>query len=92
MILEVYGKQNCKLCQSAKKKLNHLLGKWELLDNISIDFMDMETEYGAAESDFYDVFEIPSVLLRSEDERVIARWDGCAPPSDDLRERLGVPA
>ena len=90
MILEVYGRQDCKLCESTKKKLGHFLAKWECQDNVYVTFMDMETEHGAAEGDFYDVFEIPSVLLKDEAEHIFARWDGCAPPSEELRQKLCV--
>jgi hypothetical protein len=48
----------------------------------------METVDGAAEGDFYDVFEIPSVLLKGEEDRVVARWDGTPPPSGELEQRL----
>jgi len=87
MIIEVYGKQGCGLCESAKKKINHVLSKLALQDNVTLVFQDMETVDGAAEGDFHDVFDIPSVLLK-DDDTVVARWDGQAPPSDQLRARL----
>ena len=49
--------------------------------------MDMESEFGAAEADFFDVFGIPTVLLfenKSNKSEVVARWDGKAPPSEEL--------
>jgi len=88
MIIEIYGKQNCKLCESAKKKVSHFLEKWGMKDNVKIVFQDMETEDGAAEGDFFDVFDIPSVLLKSDSDVVIDRWNGMAPPSADLQSRL----
>ncbi len=88
MIIEVYGKQECKLCQSAKRKLSHFLSKWEVEDRVDVVFQDMETEHGAAEGDFFDVFDIPSVLLKKDTDHVVARWDGHAPPSSELRQRL----
>ena len=90
MVIEVYGKKDCTLCESAKKKLAMLLKKWELQDSVEVDFMDMETEYGAAEGDFHDVFDIPSVLLKGADDRVLGRWDGKPPSSDELGEKLAV--
>ncbi len=88
MILEIYGKQDCQLCESAKKKIAHFLRKWDMSDAVPIIFQDMETEAGAAEGDFFDVFEIPSVLLKSDADNVMGRWDGQAPPSDELQQRL----
>jgi len=88
MIIEIYGKQNCSLCQSAKTKIGLFLRKWQVQDGVEVVFRDMETVEGAAEGDFFDVFEIPSVLLKQDADRVLARWDGKAPPSEELRRRL----
>ena len=33
MIIEVYGKQGCELCKSAKKKLSVMLDRWSLDDD-----------------------------------------------------------
>lgn len=90
MIIEIYGKQECKLCESAKKKVTHFLSKWEMQEQVDLVFQDMETEDGAAEGDFFDIFEIPSVLLKEDADRVVARWDGQAPPSNELRRRLSA--
>mgnify|MGYP005670884695 CR=1 FL=1 len=88
MIIEIYGKQDCSLCESAKKKLSLLLKKWNLDGTVPIVFRDMETEEGAAEGDFHDVFDIPSVLLKEDGDVVVARWDGKPPTSQELRRRL----
>jgi hypothetical protein len=90
MIIEIYGKQDCELCESAKKKVSHFLSKWQLSDSVQLVFWDMETERGAAEGDFFDVFEIPAVLLKQDANSVLARWDGQAPPSDELQRRLSA--
>ena len=88
MIIEIYGKPGCKLCQSAKKKVDHFLQKWDAACHVQVVFHDMETPEGAAEGDFFDVYEIPSVLLKADRNSVVARWDGQAPPSEELQQRL----
>ena len=89
MIIEVYGKQGCGLCKSAEKKINHMIDKWDVGETVEIVFQDIETLDGAVESDFHDVFEIPSVLIKSKaTQDVMARWDGQAPPTDELRGHL----
>ena len=88
MIIEIYGKQSCSLCQSAKKKIGLLLDKWDMTAQVDVVFQDMETVDGAAEGDFFDVFHVPSVLLKPDADSVLARWDGEAPPSDELHRRL----
>jgi hypothetical protein len=90
MIIEIYGKQNCELCESAKKKVAHFLEKWDMKERVQVVFHDMETVEGASEGDFFDVFEIPSVLLKDGPDNVLARWDGQAPPSDELQSRLSA--
>ena len=90
MKIEIFGKQDCKLCESAKKKVAHFLEKWDQAANVQVVFHDVETIEGAAEGDYFDVFEIPSVLLKKDRDSVVARWDGQAPPSHELQQRLGA--
>ncbi|MHC4789698.1 MAG: hypothetical protein ACYS8K_10925 [Planctomycetota bacterium] len=90
MILEIFGKQDCQLCESAKRKVDHCLTKWQMKDAVRVVFQDIETEGGAAEGDFFDVFQIPSVLLKRDGDSVMARWDGQAPRSEELRRRLSA--
>ncbi len=90
MVIEIYGKRNCSRCEGAKRKVTHFLDKWGVAHMVEVVFRDMDTVDGAAEGDFYDVFEIPSVLLRPRNgsHTVLARWDGAAPPARELHERL----
>ncbi len=90
MIIEIYGKRGCPLCESAKKKIAHFLEQWGQAEKVQVVFHDTETIEGAAESDFFDVFDIPSVLLKDQNNEVLARWDGQAPPSDELQRRLSA--
>jgi len=85
MRIFVYGKNGCDLCKSAQTKVRHFLDKWGVSASVEVLFMDMETEFGAAEGDFYDVFEIPSVLVMTDDGRLAGRWDGQAPASEELK-------
>lgn len=85
MEIHIYGKEGCKLCKSATKKLQVLLNRWDMESEHEIIFMDMETEYGAAEGDFFDVFDIPTVLVMEGESTVRARWDAQpSPPGDEL--------
>lgn len=90
MTIHVYGKQNCDLCDSAKKKIKHFLDRWGVEDEVEVAFMDMEGDFhAAAEGDFFDVFEIPTVMVMQDEWKVKARWDGEAPPSGELKKALG---
>ena len=75
MRVEIFGKQGCDLCKSAIRKLTHLVEQWNIAAEVPINFVDVETEDGAARGDFYDVFDIPTVLLLKDEQQVLARWD-----------------
>ena len=94
MIIEVYGKQECTLCGSTRRKIEHFLSKWAFGRQVQLVFLDMDTEHGAAEADFFEVFEVPTVLLkeRESDAEVLARWDQKPPPSDELKTHLRASA
>ncbi|MFP4176081.1 MAG: hypothetical protein ACOCTQ_02120 [Planctomycetota bacterium] len=89
MTVHIYGKQGCELCKSAKKKVNHFLQRWGVDEEVEVAFMDMATDHhAAAEGDYFDVFEIPTVMVMRDESSVHARWDGGAPPSDELQAAL----
>jgi len=92
MRIEVYGRQSCTLCQSAKRKIQYLLRRWNVEATVQTVFIDMDTEAGAAEADFFDVFNIPTVLFLNDTGSVIVRWDGKAPPSDELQALVDADA
>ena len=91
MRIQVYGKKECNLCKSAQTKVCHFLDRWGISGTVEVVFVDMETEFGAAEGDFFDVFEMPSVLVMTDDGQVVGRWDGAAPPSEGLKAVLLPP-
>ena len=93
--LSLYGKQGCAKCQAARKKLGFFLDKWGYNGRIEFVYWDMETEDGLTEASFNDVFDtIPTVVVE-ERGRGVARWDGRAPESNELRlcidSALGAP-
>ena len=89
MTIHVYGKQGCKLCKSAQKKIFHFLDKWGVEEHVEVRFMDVEgDEDAAAEGDFFDVFDVPTVLVMKDEWQVLGRWNGGAPPSEELKGLL----
>ena len=89
MKFEVYGKQNCAKCKSAKEKLQHLVRKADVEASVAMAFVDMDSIEGMAEGAFNDVSDIPTVILRSDAGEALARWDGHAPPSLEIQAYLG---
>lgn len=88
MRFEVFGKPNCAMCKSTKDKLTHLLTKDQAADAIGLSFVDMNSIQGRAEGAFYDVRHVPTTLLWSDDEEPLARWEGCIPPSAEIKTFL----
>ena len=74
MRLELYGKEECGLCKSAHKKLALFLQNHDVAGSVQLNFVDMMTEHGAAEGDFFDVFDVPTILLLKDDGQVLGRW------------------
>jgi hypothetical protein len=90
MRLEVFGKINCAKCNSAKEKLAHLLSKDGAAGAASLHFFDLDSVEGMAEGAFSDVLQIPTVILRSDDGLVAARWEGKAPLTSEVQAALGA--
>ena len=85
--VEVYGKSGCAQCNATKAKLSHYLQKHSLQDSVKLTFVDMGTPDGLAEGAFNDVFNIPTTIVRAEDD-VLARWDECIPPTEEFAGSL----
>jgi len=85
MRIDIFGKQDCAVCNTTKRKLNHFLGKWGLTDKIELQWIDLDTVDGRAEGAFEDVMNVPTVIVR-RDSSEIKRWDGEVPDSNELRE------
>ncbi len=88
MEIHVYGKKDCQLCKSAKRKTEVLLKKWNKDGLYPVKLIDLETVDGAADGDYFDVFDIPSVFVMEDEWTVARRWDGQAPPSGELHSAL----
>jgi hypothetical protein len=88
MRFEVFGKTPCGKCEGTKSKITHVLKKAALADRVGLSFIDMGTVQGMAEGAFYDVRQVPTTLLWSDEGEPIARWEGCVPPSVEIQAFL----
>ncbi len=90
MEIHVYGKEGCGMCKSAKKKVEVLLKRWDKTERHPVKLVDMKTPEGAAEGDYFDVFDehIPAVFVMEDGWTVAKRWDAQAPPSGELHAAL----
>ena len=87
MKVELFGKQGCAVCQTAKNKISHFLQKWGCADKVAVEFVDMETVDGLAEGAFRDVVEVPTTIVTCKG-KTVARWDKTVPSVDDFRKAV----
>lgn len=87
MEIQIFGKENCPKCRSTKRKVDHLLGEWQMKDKVPVTYYDLETPDGMAEGAFRDVLQIPTVIVQNESKE-IARWSGIVPPEEGIRKAV----
>ena len=87
MELKVFGRPTCQVCKQAMEKINYFLDKWEFQGKVRLTYFDMDTVDGLAEGAFYEVSDIPTVvLLNNQDE--MDRWVKRPPLSKELKPYL----
>jgi thiol-disulfide isomerase/thioredoxin len=84
MKLLIFGRQTCPACQSIKEKLEYFSEKHT---PIPIEYYDVETVDGLAESAYRSIPDIPTVILM-KDEKEIKRWVQTAPIFSELKDLL----
>ena len=83
--ISIFGKTGCAKCSTTKHKLSHFLTAWELQEQVSLTFHDLETVDGRAEGAFYDVATALPVVVVEKEGRQVARWDGKVPNSEEVK-------
>lgn len=86
MKIKIFGKKECAKCQATKNKIAHFIEKWNY-NNITLDFLDMDTVEGMAEGAYYDILKVPTTVFE-RDDLTIARWEGEIPDSEDVKRHL----
>jgi hypothetical protein len=87
MRVRIFGKKNCAKCETTKNKFSHFLEKNNRLNDIPVEFHDMDTVDGMAEGAYHDVFSIPTTIIEKE-ERILARWEGEVPKTEEFAAHL----
>lgn len=85
MKIKVFGKRECAICQTTKNKLAHFLEKWNYDTIIPLEFIDLDTVEGMAESAYNDVLKVPTTIIE-EDGAIITRWEGEIPKSEEVKK------
>ena len=85
--LKIIGKQDCVPCNSAKKKWNLYLEKWNMKEKVDFMFLDVDTDEGKAEAEFYEVDDVPFTTIEYDDEP-IKSWKDKIVEKSEVRKVL----
>ncbi len=89
MNLVFYVKEDCDACKNAKEKVSFFLNKWGATGSVATEAINLDTEDGLVEAAMNAVSDVPTIVLQNEGSEV-ARWIKKAPPSEELRGKLGL--
>ncbi len=87
MEIMIFGKKDCSLCESTKKKIDFYLNKWEMKNKVRIIFHDMDSVDGLTEGAMLNATDIPTTIVM-KDNNEIARWVKKVPESEELKSSL----
>ncbi|MEO0137410.1 MAG: hypothetical protein ABIL39_09675 [candidate division WOR-3 bacterium] len=77
----IFGRRECPVCKDTFEKFNYFKEKKGF--TASIQYFDMDTVEGMAEGAYYEVADIPTVII-IEDGQEIVRWSKRPPVSEEF--------
>jgi len=87
MKIKVIGKQGCAPCKATKNKVQNILNKNDWNDKIEFEFVDVETEEGEVQKDFYEIDNIPCLVIENDEEDIVHQSEEIdnIPKSDEIK-------
>ncbi|MBN1923879.1 MAG: thioredoxin family protein [Nanoarchaeota archaeon] len=82
MLVKIFVQENCPNCPQSKE-----LGKQLLNDGVSVEFHDVRTTEGLAESLMFDVLSTPSTVILKEN-KVVQSFLGATPKIEEVKKWL----
>ena len=82
--INIFGIENCGKCKKAKGRAQHLVRNAEL-KHVQIVYHDQGEFEGRAEGAWYDVDDTLPVTVIEDGDRHVARWEGRAPKTEEIR-------
>jgi hypothetical protein len=87
MEVKVFGRPTCQVCKQAVEKVGYFLDKWKYSEQVPVNYFDMETVDGLAEGAYFEVADIPTVVLMNGKQEM-DRWVKRPPLSKELKPHL----
>lgn len=87
MEIKIFGKNDCSLCKTAKKKIDFFIDEWGMKDEVNVVFYDMDSVDGLTEGAMLNATEIPTTIVM-KDNNEVARWVKEVPESEELKSSL----
>ncbi len=84
--IKVFGEKESLLSKKILKKVRLLLNEWKIENQLGLFFYDVATVEGLAEGAYYEVDELPTVIILSTEE--IVRWKGIVPEIEDMKRYI----
>jgi len=87
MKVKVLGKPECAPCKSTKHKVQNLIkkNKWE--EAVAFEFVDVETEEGEVQREFYEMDQIPCLVVEDDDGDIVHQSEkDDVPNSDEIKK------
>lgn len=90
MQVKIFGIPSCSVCKGAREKMTYFLKKWGRENQIPLNYYDLETTDGMAEGAYYEVWQVPTVVIEDDEEEVM-RWVKKVPLSREFEPLLRRP-
>ena len=83
--VNIFGIEKCGKCLKTKGRVNNLMRSSDLDKHVEVVYWDQGGFEGRAEGAWYDVDDTLPVTVIEKESRTIARWEGRAPKTEEIR-------
>ncbi len=81
----IFGKDTCKVCHKLHHKFEFYLERWNMLKTAQLIFHNMNELNGLTEGAYYEIPDIPTVVIENNSGDEIIRWVKTPPPSKEFK-------
>jgi hypothetical protein len=82
-----FGRKTCDVCHKARGKIEYFINRWSVA--APLVYIDVDQPEGMAEGAWYDVADIPTIVLE-EGDNIVGRWKEKPPRLNELIGLFGI--